>query len=97
VSFAVITPLCCFSTRFIIVVVAYFFIDSVRKLLDTPSYFHQYFILKYPQFFLRARGEISHRYTEARKSGNRYEVDKTKILFWCQNSQGEPSVEDLRA
>jgi hypothetical protein len=36
VSFAVIT-LCVASQRVIIVVV-YFVIDSVRKLLDTPSY-----------------------------------------------------------
>jgi hypothetical protein len=32
-------PLCCFSRVFIVVSV-YFVIDSVRKLLDTPSYVH---------------------------------------------------------
>jgi hypothetical protein len=37
VSFAAIT-LCVASQRVFIVVVAYFVIDSVRKLLDTPSY-----------------------------------------------------------
>jgi hypothetical protein len=38
VSFAAIT-LCDASQRvFIVVVVVYFVIDSVRKLLDTPSY-----------------------------------------------------------
>jgi hypothetical protein len=38
VSFAAIT-LCIASQRvFILVVVVYFVIDSVRKLLDTPSY-----------------------------------------------------------
>jgi hypothetical protein len=38
VSFAAKT-LCVASQRvFIVVVVVYFFIDSVRKLLDTPSY-----------------------------------------------------------
>jgi hypothetical protein len=36
VSFAVII-LCASSQRVFIVVSAYFFIDSVRKLLDTPS------------------------------------------------------------
>jgi hypothetical protein len=39
VSFAAIT-LCVASQRVFIVVVVYFVIDSVRKLLDTPSYFH---------------------------------------------------------
>jgi hypothetical protein len=37
VSFAAIT-LCVASQRVFIVVIAYFVIDSVRKLLDTPSY-----------------------------------------------------------
>jgi hypothetical protein len=37
VSFAAIT-LCAASQRVFIVVSVYFFIDSVRKLLDTPSY-----------------------------------------------------------
>jgi hypothetical protein len=37
VSFAAIT-LCVASQRVFIVVSAYFVIDSVRKLLDTPSY-----------------------------------------------------------
>jgi len=37
VSFASIT-LCVASQRVFIVVVIYFVIDSVRKLLDTPSY-----------------------------------------------------------
>jgi hypothetical protein len=37
VRFAVIT-LCVASQRVFIVVSVYFFIDSVRKLLDTPSY-----------------------------------------------------------
>jgi hypothetical protein len=37
VSFAAIT-LCFASQRVFIVLVSYFFIDSVRKLLDTPSY-----------------------------------------------------------
>jgi len=31
-------PLCCFSTSVFVVVVVYFVIDSVRKLLDVPSY-----------------------------------------------------------
>jgi len=40
VSFAAIT-LCVASQRvFIVVVVVYFVIDSVRKLLDIPSYIH---------------------------------------------------------
>jgi hypothetical protein len=38
VSFAAIT-LCAASQRVFIVVSVYFVIDSVRKLLDTPSYF----------------------------------------------------------
>jgi hypothetical protein len=37
VSFAAITP-CVASQRAFIVVSVYFVIDSVRKLLDTPSY-----------------------------------------------------------
>jgi hypothetical protein len=37
VSFAAIT-LCVASERVLIVVSVYFVIDSVRKLLDTPSY-----------------------------------------------------------
>jgi hypothetical protein len=37
VSFVAIT-LCVVSERVFIVVVAYFVIESVRKLLDTPSY-----------------------------------------------------------
>jgi hypothetical protein len=37
VSFASIT-LCVASQRVFIVVVVYFVIDSVRKVLDTPSY-----------------------------------------------------------
>jgi hypothetical protein len=37
-SFAAIT-LCVASQRVFFVVVAYFVIDSVRKLLDTPSYY----------------------------------------------------------
>jgi hypothetical protein len=37
VTFAAIT-LCVASERVFVVVVAYFVIDSVRKLLDTPSY-----------------------------------------------------------
>jgi hypothetical protein len=37
VSFAAIT-LCVASQRVIIVLIVYFVIDSVRKLLDTPSY-----------------------------------------------------------
>jgi hypothetical protein len=37
VSVATIT-LCVISQRLFIVVVVYFVIDSVRKLLDTPSY-----------------------------------------------------------
>jgi hypothetical protein len=37
VSFAAIT-LCVTSQRVFIIVVVYFVIDSVRKLLDTPSY-----------------------------------------------------------
>jgi hypothetical protein len=37
VSFVAIT-LCVASQRMIIIIVIYFFIDSVRKLLDTPSY-----------------------------------------------------------
>jgi hypothetical protein len=40
VSFAAIT-LCVASQRVFIVVSLYFFIDSVRKLLDTPSYIQQ--------------------------------------------------------
>jgi hypothetical protein len=39
VSFAAIT-LCVASQRVFIVVSVYFIIDSVRKLLDTPSYIH---------------------------------------------------------
>jgi hypothetical protein len=39
VSFAVITHFVA-SERVFIVVSLYFVIDSVRKLLDTPSYFH---------------------------------------------------------
>jgi hypothetical protein len=39
VSFAAIT-LCVASQRVFIVVSVYFVIDSVRKLLDTPSYAH---------------------------------------------------------
>jgi len=39
VSFATIT-LCVASQRVFIIVVVYFIIDSVRKLLDTPSYIH---------------------------------------------------------
>jgi hypothetical protein len=31
--------LCCSQQVFIVVVVVYFVIDSVRKLLDTPSYY----------------------------------------------------------
>jgi len=38
VSFAAITP-CVASQRVFIVVSVYFVFDSVRKLLDTPSYF----------------------------------------------------------
>jgi hypothetical protein len=38
VSFALIT-ICAASQRVFIVVTVYFVIDSVRKLLDTPSYF----------------------------------------------------------
>jgi hypothetical protein len=41
VSFAAIT-LCVASPRVFIFVVVYFFIDSVRKLLDTPS--HMYMV-----------------------------------------------------
>jgi hypothetical protein len=37
VSFAAIT-LCVASQRVFVVVVVYFVIDSVRKVLDTPSY-----------------------------------------------------------
>jgi hypothetical protein len=37
VSFAAIT-LCVATQRVLIVVSMYFFIDSVRKLLDTPSF-----------------------------------------------------------
>jgi len=40
VSFAVVT-LCVASQRVFIVV--YFVIDSIRKLLDTPSYMHFFF------------------------------------------------------
>jgi hypothetical protein len=40
VSFATIT-LCVTSQRvFVVAAVVYFVIDSVRKLLDTPSYIH---------------------------------------------------------
>jgi len=38
VSFAAITPFCCFSTSVYVVVSICFVIDSFRKLLDTPSY-----------------------------------------------------------
>jgi uncharacterized membrane protein len=40
VSFAAIT-LCVASQRVLVVVVVYFVIDSVRKLLDTLSYIRQ--------------------------------------------------------
>jgi hypothetical protein len=40
VSFAAIT-LCVASQRVFVVVAAYFFIHSVRKLLDTRSYVHR--------------------------------------------------------
>jgi hypothetical protein len=51
VSFAAIT-LCVASERvflLLLVVVVYFVIDSVRKLLDTPSYFH--YLFKQHYFF----------------------------------------------
>jgi len=49
-------PLCCFSTS-VCVVSVYFVIDSVRKLLDTPSYqcclnwFHYYVIKNFRNWF----------------------------------------------
>jgi hypothetical protein len=51
VSFAAIT-LCVGSQRVFIIVVIYFVIDSVRKLLDTPSYLiaMSYFVIS-RQFF----------------------------------------------
>jgi hypothetical protein len=39
VSFAAITLCAASQLMFVVVVVVYFVIDSVRKLLDTPSYF----------------------------------------------------------
>jgi hypothetical protein len=48
VSFAAIT-LCVASQRGFIVVSVYFVIDSVRKLLDTPSYFNTTWVkITYP-------------------------------------------------
>jgi hypothetical protein len=38
VSFAAITPCVASQRVFVVVVVVYFLMDSVRKLLDTPSY-----------------------------------------------------------
>jgi hypothetical protein len=44
VSFAAVT-LCVASQRvFIVVVIVYFVIDSVRKLLDTPSYLDDHLV-----------------------------------------------------
>jgi hypothetical protein len=37
-EFSLHKPICCFSTVLIVVVAVYFVIDSVRKLLVTPSY-----------------------------------------------------------
>jgi hypothetical protein len=60
VSFAIIT-LCVASQRVFIIVVIYFVIDSVRKLLDTPSYAQNYIILRltctynWPKFRLERR------------------------------------------
>jgi DNA-binding transcriptional regulator WhiA len=45
VSFSAITP-CVASQRVFIIVVVYFVIDSVRKLLDTPSYMENNFTHK---------------------------------------------------
>jgi hypothetical protein len=57
-SFAAIT-LCVVSQRvFIIVVVVYFVIDSVRKLSDTPSYLH-FFYNKCNSFFFLSFGLFS--------------------------------------
>jgi hypothetical protein len=53
VSFVAIT-LCVASERVFIIVVVYFVIDSVRKVLDTPSYF--YFSLN---FVARLHSQLS--------------------------------------
>jgi hypothetical protein len=50
VSFAAIT-LCVASQRVFIVVSVYFVIDSVRKLLDTPSYSNEFCLV------IRASGD----------------------------------------
>jgi hypothetical protein len=51
VNFAVMS-LCVASQRVFIVVVAYIFIDSVRKLLDTPSYLLLTIVELYVEMFL---------------------------------------------
>jgi hypothetical protein len=46
VSFAAIT-LCVASRVFIVIIVVYFVIDSVRKLLDAPAYLRNWNLLTY--------------------------------------------------
>jgi hypothetical protein len=69
VSFVVIT-LCVASQRVFIVVSVYFIIDSVRKLLDTPSYFR----ILYVRMFLMCSVDLSMGAILARHTSRRYPV-----------------------
>jgi hypothetical protein len=81
VIFAAIT-LCGASQRVLIAVSAYFFIDSVRKLLDTPSYGTRRFIT----VFIRAR-RWSLCWARCIKCTPSHPISLRSILIWSSNTR----------